>query len=109
MKKQMLSLFLALALTGCAAPGPGAPPPRGRAERPHRQRGAGLRLPGGERYDRREAIERPEIGAEVVIDPPYDFDPAEMDAWRLRGLLHRLRLSHPGEHLQARRGDRHRK
>ena len=29
-------------------------------------------------YDRREAIERPEIGAEVVIDPPYDFDPAEM-------------------------------
>ena len=34
MKKQMLSLFLALALTGCAA---------------RRQRGAGLRLPGGER------------------------------------------------------------
>ena len=24
MKKQMLSLFLALALTGCAAPGPGS-------------------------------------------------------------------------------------
>lgn len=29
-------------------------------------------------YDRRPAISRPEIGADVVIDPPYDFDPDTM-------------------------------
>ena len=37
MKKQMLSLFLALALTGCAAPGPGSTSAPGEV------------LPGGER------------------------------------------------------------
>lgn len=50
MKKQMLSLFLALALTGCAAPRAGEHlRPGGERSGPRRQRGAGLRLPGGER------------------------------------------------------------
>ena len=79
MKKQMLSLFLALALTGCAAPGPGstsAPAESGAAPAGSEAPASASQEESG--YDRREAIERPEIGAEVVIDPPYDFDPAEM-------------------------------
>ena len=79
MKKQMLSLFLALALTGCAAPGPGstsAPAESGAAPAGSKAPASASQEESG--YDRREAIERPEIGAEVVIDPPYDFDPAEM-------------------------------
>ena len=31
--------------------------------------------------DRRETIQRPEIGAEVIIDPEYSFDPNEMYPW----------------------------
>lgn len=75
MKKQMLSLFLALALTGCAAPGPGstsAPAESGAAPAGSEAPASASQEESG--YDRREAIERPEIGAEVVIDPPYDFD-----------------------------------
>lgn len=32
----------------------------------------------GMKYDRRPTIDRPAVGAEVVIDPPYNFDPEQM-------------------------------
>ena len=68
MKKQMLSLFLALALTGCAAPGPGstsAPAESGAAPAGSEAPASASQEESG--YDRREAIERPEIGAELIL------------------------------------------
>ena len=35
--------------------------------------------------ERRETIQRPEIGAEVIIDPAYNFDPNEMYPWDFGG------------------------
>jgi len=35
--------------------------------------------------ERRETIQRPEIGAEVIIDPEYSFDPNEMYPWDFGG------------------------
>lgn len=70
MKKRILCLLLALALTGCAG-GTGSSSQPGSASQPGSQAEQ-------DAYDRRDAILRPELGEEVVIDPPYDFDPAEM-------------------------------
>lgn len=71
MKKRTLCLLLALALTGCAG-GTGSSSQPGSASQP------GSSQTEQDAYDRRDAILRPELGEEVVIDPPYDFDPAEM-------------------------------
>lgn len=80
MKKQMLSLFLGPGPHRLRRPqGPGstsAPAESGAAPAGSEAPASASQEESG--YDRREAIERPEIGAEVVIDPPYDFDPAEM-------------------------------
>ena len=79
MRKRILCLFLVLALTGCAAPGgssQGASSSGGQGGASSQP--AGSASQSQEEYDRRDAIERPDLGTEVVIDPPYDFDPAEM-------------------------------
>jgi len=73
MKKQALCLLLALALTGCAGGTPG-----GSASQPEDASQPGSASQSSGEYGRRDAIDRPELGTEVVIDPPYDFDPAEM-------------------------------
>ena len=73
MKKQALCLLLALALTGCAGGTPG-----GSTSQPEDASHPGSSSQSGGEYGRRDAIDRPELGTEVVIDPPYDFDPAEM-------------------------------
>lgn len=73
MKKSLLCLSLALLLTGCAAK-PVAP---SSSSEPQSSASTSGSQSGGD-YDRRGAISRPELGTEVVIDPPYDFDPAEM-------------------------------
>ncbi len=82
MKRLLLTaLCAALLLTGCAGPGSTSAP----APAPEPDPGsvsASTSGSGGdsasEGYNRRETIDRPEIGADVVIDPPYDFDPEEM-------------------------------
>lgn len=79
MKKQALCLLLALALTGCAGGTPG-----GSASQPEDASQPGSASQSSGEYGRRDAIDRPELGTEVVIDPPYDFDPA---AWAARGCL----------------------
>lgn len=77
MKKRILALFLALALTGCAAPG-NSTGGSGSGQGQTSTSQSGTSSQSEEDYDRRDAIQRPELGTEVVIDPPYDFDPAEM-------------------------------
>lgn len=76
MKRLLLwALCAALLLAGCApsqtAPAPESSAPESPAESPGDPSTQ-------EDYDRRAAISRPELGTEVVVDPPYDFDPAEM-------------------------------
>ena len=81
MKKRLLSLLLTLSvavgLTACAAQTPAEPP----QEAPSQETPAEQPAQPAEKeedYDRRDAIQRPEIGTKVVIDPPYDFDPDQM-------------------------------
>ena len=80
MKKRAVCLLLALTLAGCSAPG-GAPQGSGSAgdtSQPGSAAQSGGTSQSGEEYGRRDAIDRPEVGTKVEIDPPYDFDPAEM-------------------------------
>ena len=64
-------------LTGCAAPSqteqPAQTPPEESVETAPVEEST-ENDDGG----RRDAIQRPEIGTKVVIDPPYDFNPDEM-------------------------------
>lgn len=78
MKKRILVLFLALALTGCAAPADSQSGSASSGGDGATSSQSGSSSQTEEDYGRRDAIERPEQGTEVVIDPPYDFDPAEM-------------------------------
>lgn len=73
MKRLLLGcLCAALLLSGCGTPTGGQEPSSSS------QSGAASSQAQGSEYDRRDAIQRPEVGTEVVIDPPYDFDPEQM-------------------------------
>ena len=72
MKRKTLSLCLALLmLAGCAPAGGGEASVSGSGS-------PGASSGQQEEYGRREGINRPEVGTQVVMDPPYDFDPEQM-------------------------------
>lgn len=76
MKRMLLgALCAALVLTGCSKPGVPSSSQPGESGGGNDSGGAASADSG---YDRRDAISRPELGAQAVIDPPYDFDPAQM-------------------------------
>lgn len=83
MKKHFFALTLALVvlLSACSAP-TGSSGSQGEQGNPGSQNTAdptsSSSQGGTGGSDRRDTINRPEIGAQVVIDPPYDFDPDEM-------------------------------
>ena len=64
-------------LTGCAAPSQTEQPAQAPAEEQVETTPAESSTENND-GGRRDAIQRPEIGTKVVIDPPYDFNPDEM-------------------------------
>ena len=64
-------------LTGCAAPSKTEQPAQAPAEEQVETTPAETSTENND-GGRRDAIQRPEIGTKVVIDPPYDFNPDEM-------------------------------
>lgn len=87
MKKRLFasSLALVILLSACSAPGGSSSGSQGSQSTTGSQNASGSQTPSGSQSggqtggsDRRDTIDRPEIGAQVEIDPPYDFDPDEM-------------------------------
>lgn len=79
LKKRALCILLVLALAGCSGPAASESGSSSSGQTDVSTSGNGSTTSTQESgYDRREAIDRPEIGEDVLIDPPYDFDPAEM-------------------------------
>ena len=80
MKRILCSaLCAALLLTGCAAPAsPEQPAQTPSEEAPTVETPVETPTEKADDDGRRDAIQRPEIGTKVVIDPPYDFDPDQM-------------------------------
>ena len=74
----MSALCAALLLSGCAAPGNSSTSGSASAPEQGSASSAGDSSQAQGESDKRAGIARPDIGAEVVIDPPYDFDPATM-------------------------------
>lgn len=73
MKKRFLCITLALFLTGCSTPAD-----ENGAETESFASSTGAFSYSQEENERRNSIARPEVGTDVLIDPPYDFDPEEM-------------------------------